>query len=157
MLPKLAQGPKSKISKEGHRYTVIPIRKGMDDQVAVPGAGGGADMVSAIKSVIDQRKFKLVRAEKSRETGKFTTVERYTGAVPNANLKGLTRVREYAGAEKSGSPASSAYFIFRVASEKQDANTRWRHPGFKGANIFPDLERWSNQQLEQILKEFFGG
>jgi len=158
MLPKLAQGPKSKVAKDGHRYTVVPLRQNAAEEQMLPktsGPGGAPDMVAAIKNIVDERKFKQVRAEQSEKTGKFTTVERYTGTIHPA-LKGLTRVREYKGAEQEGRPASSAYFIFRVASEKQDPNTHWRHPGFQGANIFPDLERWAEEQLGQILKEFFG-
>lgn len=158
MLPKLAQGPKSKVAKDGHRYTVIPLRQNVGEEMMLPktsGPGGAPDMVAAIKNIVDERKFKQVKAEQSKQTGKFTTVERYTGEIHPA-LKGLTRIREYKGADKDESPISSAYFIFRVASEKQDPNTHWKHPGFEGANIFPDLERWADEQLGQIVKEFFG-
>jgi hypothetical protein len=71
-------------------------------------------------------------------------------------LKGLTRVREYASKEakeKGAPPVSSSYFTFRVASEKQDPAQRWRHPGFAGAKIWPELEKWAEFELEKIIDE----
>jgi hypothetical protein len=135
MLPKLVRGPKSKVAKDGHRYAIIPIRTRTNTASVQPSANSRS-LAMKIKEVIDERKFKQTQAKKDRDTGKITTVEKYTGDVPHPFLKGLTRVREYASAE-STRPLSSAYLTFRVASEKQIGKGKWNHPGFKGANVFP--------------------
>ncbi len=154
MLPKLAQGPKSKISKDGHRYVVIPMRK--TTAPVNPGSQKQLDMSVALKKLVAQRRMKKVREGVSPKTGKYTTVERLTsnkGVHPH--LQNLVRVREYKTPE-SKRPMSSAYFTFRTASEKQDPTSSWFHPGYGGAQIFPDLERWAESQLENIISEFFG-
>jgi len=152
MLPKLAQGPKSKVSKEGHRYVRIPMRQKMSP--INPQSTKQKDFAEALKSVVKSRRFKKVKEGVSPKTGKFTTIERLVDKDVPKHLKGLTRVREY---KKEGDkkPASSAYFTFRTASEKQDPNSHWFHPGFRGANLWPDLEKWTEQELDKIVRDFF--
>lgn len=152
MLPKLAMGPKSKVSKDGHRYVVIPMRQRMAP--LDPTNAKQADLASRLKSLSTMRKWDKVRAGISGKTGKYTTVERMQhSADDHPYIKGLTRIREYA-TPKSKEPISSAYFTFRTASTKQDASKHWVHPGFKGAKIWPDLERWVDLELNQILVDF---
>jgi hypothetical protein len=152
MLPKLAQGPKSKVAKDGHRYVVIPMKqststKGSDNPKV-------QEFAADLKNVIKSQKFKTVRDGISPVTGKRTTVERLLDdpSIPK-HLKGLTRVREFK--QGSGKPSSSAYLTFRVASEKQDASSMWKNPGYAGVKIFPDLERWVDQQLDSIVADVF--
>ncbi len=154
MLPKLATGPNSKPTKDGKgRYAIIPIRQDADVFV-LDKSGDKQDLAIQMKRYIDEKKWKTVKEGKSPTTGKYTSVERYTGGAPHPYLQGLTRVREYANS-KEEKPLSSAYITFRVASTKQDPNKMWRHPGFAGAQIFPDLERWADMEMTNVLKEFF--
>lgn len=153
MLPWLAQGPKSKVGKDGHRYTIIPLRHsttGAPETAKPP----QKDYADALQALIKQRDFKTVKQGYSPKTGKYTTIERVTTKNTHPYLKGLTRVREYK-TKDSKKPTSSAYFTFRTASEKQDPAKSWRHPGTRGAKIFPDLYKWADQQLDTIVREFF--
>lgn len=158
MLPKLVQGPKAKIGKDGKRYVIIPIRQSTGDSQSANTvvAAKQNDLAARLKEVIADRKFKKVRQTSDPKTGKTTTIERMTGEAPHPYLKGLTRVREFKGDPQKEKPISSAYLTFRVASENQDPNTHWRHPGFAGAHVFPDLEKWADQQMDTILKDIFG-
>lgn len=151
MLPKLATGPKSKTSKDGHRYTIIPIRQ----MTQVPGhvSSKRRNLADQLKAVVQQREFKKIKTTVDKTTGRVRTVERLVGPAPHPHLKGLTRIREYD--EEGGKVKSSAYLTFRVASTKQDAGTKWRHPGFKGASIFPDLERWADTEMDRIVESIF--
>lgn len=153
MLPKLATGPASKVAKDGSRYTIIPIRqRTTTSESASPEK---KDIVNKLNQLVADRKFKKVRTTVDQKTGKKTTVERLSGKAPHRHLQGLTRVREYASAE-SQKPTSSAYITFRVASTKQNPGQKWRHPGFEGANIFPDLERWADSEIDKIVQSIFG-
>lgn len=153
MLPKLAMGPKSKPLKDGSgRYVVIPMRQRMSP--LNPSNPKQADLASRLKELSKMRKWEKVKEGVSGTTGKYTTVERMKAAKDDhPYLKGLTRIREY---NKKGdkAPSSSAYFTYRTASTKQDASKHWVHPGFKGAQIFPELEKWVDFELENILVEF---
>jgi len=157
MLPKLAQGPASKMGKDGHRYTVIPFKH--TTAPANPGNSKQADLASRLKSEIKMRQFKQVRAGTSSKTGKYTTVERMvSGASTHPYLKGLVRVREYKSQEhahqKGSGPISSSYYTFRIASEKQNPAEKWVHPGFVGVKIFPDVFQWAELELEQLIVDF---
>jgi hypothetical protein len=155
MLPKLAQGPASKTAKDGHKYTIIPIR-----QTTVPVNPNNqkqVDLASRLKDEVKIRQFKTTQAGVSKQTGKYTTVEKMvSGNSTHPFLKGVVRVREYKSEkEKAGGkpPISSSYFTFRVASEKQNPSEKWVHPGFSGAKIFPDIYNWAEFQLEQLIVE----
>lgn len=150
MLPKLVRGPNSKLSKEGYRYAIIPIRQRVDSASTQPSMNARS-LAMRIKEVVDERKFKQVSS--STYQGKVQTVEKYTGKAPHPFLKGLTRVREYASAAAKGAPLSSTYLTFRVASEKYPS--KFKHPGFQGANVFPDIERWADDQLGNIIRDIF--
>ena len=152
MLPKLASGPKSKVAKDGHRYVVVPMRQ--RTVPANPNSQKQADLASRLVALSKIRKWDKVKAGVSGATGKYTTIERMKNSKDDhPYLKGLTRVREYKspGAKE---PMSSAYFTFRTASTKQDASNHWVHPGFAGAKIFPEVEKWAEFQLEMIINEF---
>jgi hypothetical protein len=114
------------------------------------------DYASDLKRFVKSREkdFKTVKEGVSPKTGRYTKVERLGGEGIPRHMKGLTRVREYkeAGAAK---PTSSAYFTFRTASEKQDPQKHWFHPGKHGANIFRDLDQWTDQQMNTIIGQFF--
>ena len=153
MLPKLAQGPKSKISKDGFRYSVIPLRQSTSSKGSE--SPKVQDYAADLRNVIKTQKFKTVRDNISPITGKRTTVERLIDSDPSIpkHLKGLTRVREFK--QGSGRPSSSAYLTFRVASERQDASKHWVHPPQRAAAIFKDLERFVDQQLDTIIADVF--
>lgn len=151
MLPRLAQGPKSKVAKDGHRYTIIPLKQTTSADVGQK----SLEMVQDLRHVIKSRKFKTVRQGVNPKSGKYTTVERLLDDpdIPK-HLRGLTRVREYSSKDAKR-PLSSAYLTFRVASEKQDAAKHWVHPGFRGVHIFPELEKWVDVELDKIIADIF--
>ena len=154
MLPKLFMGAKGKISKDGHRYVVIPMRQ--RTSAINPSSTKHMDLAERLKAEVRTRQFKTTKAGVDPKSGKYRTTERMvSGPDTPKNLKGLTRVREYANKEAAdkGQIMSSSYFTFRVASEKQDPSKRWKHPGFAGARIFPDLEKFADFELEQILND----
>ena len=160
-LPRLAQGPKSKQTKDGtHRYTIIPLRQ--TTAPVNPTSPVQTEMSANLRQAIRSGQFKTIRQGRGA-SGKFTTVERIAkDAAVHPYIKGLVRVREYGGVTQEaltgggtkGMPLlSSSYFTFRIASENQDPIENWFHPGSAGAHIWDDLEQWADQQVEQIIRE----
>lgn len=43
----------------------------------------------------------------------------------------------------------TAYMTYRVVSDRSPG---WKHPGFWGARIFPDLEKWAEQTLPKLIE-----
>lgn len=154
MLPGLAQGAKSRTTKDGsHRYTIIPIRQHTSPQNSQnpKQVQIASEMVRAIRT----QRFQEVRRGINPNTGKLTTVERLeNNPAISPYLQGLVRVREYKTAPgKDPQITSSQYLTFRVASENQDSGEQWVHPGYHGAQIFPDLGDWAVEQVEQIIRQ----
>jgi len=154
MLPKLFSGPKAKTAKDGHKYVIIPMRQ--RTAPINPSNKQQADLSDRLRSEIKMRQWKTSKAG-TNKAGKYATTERMvSGKSTHPYLKGLTRVREYESKEakeKGAPPMSSSYFTFRVASQKQDPSKMWRHPGFAGARIWPELEKWAEFELEQIIND----
>lgn len=63
---------------------------------------------------------------------------------------------QYEQKTKNGkTQVKSAYMTFRIVSENPNAKGQWKHPGFIGARIFPDLENWAEQALSKMVEELF--
>lgn len=63
-------------------------------------------------------------------------------------MSGLTKIQT-----KVGKTTKTQYLTWRMVSDKSPG--KWQHPGFHGAHIFPDLERWAIQELTRDLHEIF--
>lgn len=85
------------------------------------------------------------------------------GKLIHKNLIGLTGIQY-----KAGRGVKTAYLTWRTASEKtlagwvegkgkkgQMRQGTWIHPGYSGAKIFPELEKWAIDQLNRELKRIF--
>jgi hypothetical protein len=90
-----------------------------------------------------------------------------TGGRPiSKNLVGLTSIQY-----KAGRSIKTGYMTWRTASEKtlnEWTKTKagragkmrkgtWIHPGFSGAHIFPELERFAKEALDRELRRLFQG
>ena len=150
-LPNLLAGPKAKVSRDGRRYNVIPIKKTTVERGSVK-----FDLASDMQKIVAERQFEKIKEGISPKSGKWVTAERLVDnkGIPK-NLQGLTRVREYENKEAKR-PISSSYLIFRVASDKQDPNTKWVIPPRPPLGVFKDTFQWAETQLDVILAEFFG-
>lgn len=73
--------------------------------------------------------------------GKVASVKK----TDNPNLAGITK---YQFVNKAGR-VSSVYMTYRMVSSK---SAGWKHPGFKGYNLFKTVEEYVDRELENIVK-----
>jgi len=67
-----------------------------------------------------------------------------------ANLNNLMNLR--APHENGGNKVRSAYVTFRTVSENPTQKGKWWHPGYEGAKIFPDLQRWTEDNFARMAE-----
>ena len=165
MLPRLAQGPKSKVSKiDGHRYTIIPLKHNQEAiDVSNPVQ---VTMATNLRAALKSANFKEVKRGWNKETGSFMTVERLKDD-PSLSpvLQGLMRIREYkevtfeamsGGSMEGMVPFSEANVTFRTASENQKSGDMWVHPGTHGVQLWPELEQYAQQAMTDAVRSIFG-
>jgi hypothetical protein len=67
----------------------------------------------------------------------------------------IAGVTKYQYKTKGGRIASQ-FITYRTVSENPSQKSKWMHPGFDGAKIFPQLEQWAIQQLSRRVREALG-
>jgi hypothetical protein len=152
-------GGKAKVGKDGKRYVVIPFGHSTSDSPsqAYTGKAAKANLKKELKKTVKQYGLdKLVR------TASGKVVEGTVGRVkkdPSVHpfLQGLVKIQKgTSGATSSGlQRGSSKLMTFRVMSENSPADS-WEHPGIKGANLLPDVERYVDNELDKIIDMILG-
>lgn len=69
------------------------------------------------------------------------------------NLIGMSNMR--APADTGGSKVRSAYVTFRVVSENPSQAGKWWNPGYVGAHIMPDVQRWTEDTFSNMADAIF--
>lgn len=141
----LLNGPKARVSKKGKKFNIIPFQQHpyskdypqdpVKKQVV-------ADLREAIQSIVTD---KSINKTVKKFNDKTLT---YYKDIDDTRLQGLTKISSPIEGKKS---KHSQFFIFRVVSENSDPST-WMHPGYKGAKVFPDLDRYIRTNIERILR-----
>ncbi len=73
----------------------------------------------------------------------------------DSRLVGMVKMRREITNPKTGKTSTkTAYMTFRMVSENPKYANKWIHPGFKGAKIFPDLQRWAESAFAKMVEEF---
>ncbi len=139
MIPGLINGPRSKISKEGNRYNIIFMRKG------IPGTQHIPNMPEAIYKKI--KKVAITQKSK-REDSKYKAV--LTGLRGSKKKRTKGKASIYEGLTKIGSKGQSKYGTFRVVTKN---STGWIYPGVPPTKIFNTVKRKIKPKIEKILKE----
>lgn len=71
------------------------------------------------------------------------------------HLAGVTKY-QYQIKGRGGKMTTKAQFVtFRTVSADPKYAAKWIHPGFAGAQIFPELMRWAEQALDRIMEDMF--
>jgi len=152
-------GRKSKVSKDGHRYVVIPFRHsefGMPYTGKAAAVSGPTLKTQLRNAVKDYGLSRMIRLGSGRiAEGPTTRIPR--NAPVHSYLKGLTRVQKgLASTTPRGKQRGSSQLLtWRVMSEKSSPES-WRHPGLTAANILPEVERWVNGELDKIIDVILG-
>lgn len=154
MKPGLLKGPKSRVSKKGTRYNIVPFRH------AVPGGTRN----TAVGRVMPRDIYKQARALKAsleaknrtKWGGKLTGTENKYGPGKNPTTGYQHKSGKYEGMvriEKTYEKAKqSKYITFRVVSQKSDAKSWW-HPGYPAYHIIEGVKQHCQPHVNEIIKE----
>lgn len=150
------KSPKTKISKNGHKYLVIPIQQ--LKSTVTSGTERGQALQEKIKTLLNDSGTIYKPTTRSpfqvKNSPYVQTMERVMSSDPE--LQGLMRVRQWNSMEhaQSGkSPRMSQFVLFRVMSDNPNQKDRWKHPGIKARHIFRGVELWSNSVLPELLSK----
>lgn len=156
MLKDLINGKSSKVSKEGHRYNIIPFKH---DKPAGNQSLQELRLSSAIKQYMMHHKLDKVIKHKGKPM--FGKVASFTVNDPLAPkgkdgqnlLSNVTIYQRPLKAKGGGIRVKRDVMTFRVASEKQMGQGKWRHPGSQGLHAFTEAERRLNEVWTQMIQE----
>lgn len=144
-------GRKAKISQDGNAYVRIPFRHSPTSTTGIgySGKAKAAGLQNELKNVI--RDYGLDRMIKTA-TGAVASgpVKRVPNDAPvHTYLQALTRIQE---PNASKTRARSIQFMtWRTISEKSDPAS-WIHPGLHAANLLPEVERYVDNELTNIVR-----
>jgi hypothetical protein len=136
---------KTKISKEGFKYKVIPLRVWTTSASAKTKTG--IDYFNKAKAALKKPQFKN-QTQKQGPQGAVIVKEELIAE--DAELQGMFRVREFASQQaflEQKRPKQTQYVLFRTMSEKYPE--KWVHPGIAPANILKDALTLIESELEK--------
>lgn len=145
------RSPRAKTSKSGHKYMVIPIRRGKSTK---PSGTEKSQMYQQAMNEALQRPRYGPRNVQIMPTGEVMVTQKLI--TENPLVKGTVRNRRYKSVKdyhEGTGLLSSQHVTFRVMSEKQGAD-KWVHPGIKPASIFKDTEFWFYTVADESLQKF---
>lgn len=155
MKPGLLAGPNSKFGKNGEVYNTVPYRHQIYSKVATNKAG--PTLRDAAKILI----FKQNLNKTIRDGATNRPVQGLAGKLGPTTVKNLQGLAKYQNTYNSAKTVNgqiqafqttqSQYLTFRRVSTASDPS-KWIHPGYKGAQIFPDLEHYLDFEVDNILK-----
>lgn len=139
------KGSKVKISKEGKRYKVIPLRAWTTSPAAKTELG--MSYFNKVKATLKKPRYGAA-IQKQNPDGSISVRQEVISN--DSELEGMFRVREYASQQallENQKPKQTQYVLFRTMSEKYPE--KWVHPGIKPANILKDAKTQIENELEQ--------
>jgi hypothetical protein len=140
--------PGVKISKLGHLYRNVPLRKNlMSPAKAATKSANEQEMQTNIRDAISRVKFQVKSA---MQIGNRFVVEETA-----SNSNGISRVKSYASKEdylKKRIPKMS-FIAFRTISNNPDSKAAWLNPGWAGDNVQKKLQDWLSNNSERIRVE----
>lgn len=141
MINGFLNGPKAKISKKGIIYNTIPFS--YKPYSKAPLNEKSTQLRDAVKQVLKQNGI-----DKILKGPDGTPLQGKVATILNTGIKELNGLVKY---QKTYDKATqSTYMTFRRVSERT-LKSKWNHPGFGGAKIFPDLENYITEQVDRIL------
>ena len=137
------RSPKAKISKDGYKYMVIPIKPD-------PNSRGGGTAKSQFwhkltKQALENPIFAAPQI-KYDKSGSVTTMERLI--TPDRRLQGMYRTKQFKNEEKlkNGEVDAQNFVIFRVMSNRPGNEAKWLHPGIEALDSHEHIETWGNTE-----------
>jgi len=168
MLDDLLKSPKAKVSKDGHKYIVVPFEHSKAPQHQTAEAQSITDMLrkDLKKQGVNFKKLDRNPDGSVRE-GLVHSGNHGGPKKPHWTNRALDNVRIYQKGMKNpdGSPSldgkgmqkgSRTALTFRIASEKH-RGTKWEQPALEGVKIFDEAFEWALQQWETEILPMLTG
>lgn len=161
-----SEGP----AKASHPSNSIPVQRGQvnettkgnmaNDLKRLQRIFGGKETVSTAQGPVIGKAWSITKSTTGPQwTFKDALGRQQTTTIEGVhpNLSGVTKVQWEQKLRGGGSRIRSAYLSWRTASENPNRTPgTWIHPGFQGAKIFPDLEKWVTDTFKARMEELFG-
>lgn len=150
MKPGLLNGPKAKIVKsgknKGKKYATVPFfyqPKGKS-----PLSEKGEMLRREVQRLIKENKTgnTILNPSTGRPVQGYAARFKNTGV---KDLEGLVKIQK-----TYDKRTQSTYMSFRRVSENSD-KSKWIHPGYTGAKIFPYLESYIDREAQIIINSMF--
>lgn len=157
MIDALVNGPKAKVSKEGHKYNVIPFKQNKPSSEMSLAQNKLANYVK--QQLKDRGLDKTITQNGKPILGRAATVNLGSGPVtpkPQWRSPLLSGITVYQREEKTANGKSRIkrdVMTFRVVSEKQKGSGLWDHPGRAAANFFEETSKELDVIWEQMVKD----
>lgn len=130
-----------KFSKKGYPYAVVPMEHQPFSQSG--GSQKVQDLRDAIKVLIKDKGLDKIVIDPKTGKRKIGNV----GSIGNVGNKNIDRITKYQ------TPTGSHYMAFRTMSMNPSQSNSWIHPGFKGVHIMDELEKFIDQQIDEVLSK----
>ena len=139
-------------STKGTKFAHVPFEKKPFSK-----APKGNDM----SAIIRQLTIKNTQGRKQRLTSVFKTpagtpLEGKVAVVTGTSVKDLEGLIKYQHVRetKSGKQKVESFYVnYRTVSDKP-GTADWKHPGWRGLKSFQEVEEWTKEQIDNILKDF---
>jgi hypothetical protein len=155
MIPGLVNGPKSKVSKKGHRYNIIPFNHNKPDNQ-------NSRSQMQLKNIVSQELrglglHKTIKIKGKPIIGKAASIDLWGEGIPVSKqgrslLQGLTIYQREVKMKNGKSKIARDIMTFRVVSENS-APGSWQHPGSQGKHIFEEVSREVEKLWNDITKD----
>ncbi len=147
----------AKISKDGYRYKVIPlkIKKGAPVN---PNSGDNSKR-------IQEKLIKALKNPRWNKVGQWGTRTMMDGSIKkmsrlkteDPDISGLYKIdkfRDVAHMQSGKRSSKTNYMMFRTMTDNPKGGIgKWEHPGIEARHIFPQLQQWFETTGEKWLNE----
>jgi hypothetical protein len=171
----MLKSPKAKVSKDGHKYLVVPFehKKGPTSQTKAQ-----KSLTDTIKAEFKRRKIPYGKLESGADgkpktgllhsfdikdrpskmshapgQGKGPIGAAMQGPTGIPFLKGIKVYQKEIKTPEGKNKIIKQIMTFRVVSSKHRGTDRWWHPGLQPKNFFEEAQKWAEEELQKrILK-----
>jgi hypothetical protein len=145
-----------KISKDGHKYRVVPMNQGKTPtQMSANTAGYEQNMVNLVKHELKKKGIPYKKLEIDPKTGsprigKLHTLDIDSHIPGKGNTPQLHGINIYQTKQKDGSVKRSIT-TFRTVTDKNDQKDKWIHPAVEARDFFKNAKTWAEKEWEQKI------
>lgn len=141
-----------KMSKDGHKYRIVPMNQGKTPTEMSPNtAGYETNMVNKVKAELKKQGIPYKKLELDRNgsprIGKLHSLDINSFTPGKGNTPQLHGINIYQTKQKNGSVKRSIT-TFRTVTDNENQRDKWIHPSVEGRNFFEQARSWAEKEWE---------